>query len=171
VTVSAGARVPPPAADHWSDEEPSDVEKNDFFRRRREKRRAMSRSTVLSAERDVEGMIRIESFAGATGKHFVALCAMLHGKVYGVADEVGPRERMDAAAAAARMLRSQFDGDADAMADFVRWAWLREKDREEWRRENGRPGGRLGWRLLFSGAILTDYRLDKARRGAKEKTR
>jgi hypothetical protein len=92
-------------------------------------------------------------------RHFVALYVVLHEMVYGVTPaELGPRPRVLAAGFAARMLEKEFDDDPGKMAAYVKWVWTREKDREEWRRKNGRDSGRIGWRLMFGPALLTDWR-------------
>lgn len=97
---------------------------------------------------------------------FLAAYAILHERVYGFApEELTPKERYIAAAAVGRMLFNNFDEDAKEMAEFLRWTWMRESDREKWRRENQRSGQRIGWRLQFHPHLLSDYRADKMRRG------
>jgi hypothetical protein len=94
----------------------------------------------------------------------VALFVELHERVYGVpCSDLTPTARQLASFAASAMLRREFNGDALAMAMFIRWTWMREKERENWRRANGRDGGAISWRLQFNGRLLTDYRLAKAR--------
>ena len=102
---------------------------------------------------------------GASPMEMVAAYALLHEHVYGVAPgELDPKSRMYAAGAAARMLTGEFGGEPAEMAEFLRWTWDREAKREKDRRHNGRDGGRIGWRLQFGGAILTDYRVSRNRR-------
>lgn len=126
--------------------------------------RGVSTGAIERAEREVERMVDEHCWDGARGTHFVALHSMLHRRVYGVDPGYGARERMLAAGAAARALGAEFGDDPAAMAEFVRWSWVREQGREKWRRANGREGGRLGWRLQFSGSLVADYRIDLARR-------
>ena len=97
---------------------------------------------------------------------WVATYALLHEKVYGVAPvELRGKSVVWAAAMASKLLREEFDGDAGAMGEFIRWTWKRERGREEWRRaKNNGAGGRIGWKLQFGGALLTDYRLELARK-------
>jgi hypothetical protein len=45
----------------------------------------------------------------------------------------------------------------------MRWVWRREAAREQWRRVKGQGGGRIGPWFMFSGALLTDWRLAVAR--------
>jgi hypothetical protein len=100
------------------------------------------------------------------GGHFVAMYADLHEKVYGIA----PVELDDgkvfhmAKQAADRLLEKHFGGDPGEMVTFVLWVWDREKGREDWRRGGIKSGGRIGWRLQFGGALVSDYRLDAVRR-------
>lgn len=108
-------------------------------------------------------------WSDALPRHLVVLHGMIHEHVYGVAPaESTGAEFAAAAVAAARMLKVDFGGDAQAMFEFIRWSWQREQDREEWRRQNHKEGGRLDWRRQFcQRGILTDYRVDMARkRGA-----
>jgi hypothetical protein len=109
--------------------------------------------------------MRTAEWEDAGARHLVALYAILHEKIYGVeAAELGPQERYTATLRAGLMLKNEFDGDIEEAVAFFRWAWQREASREKWRRENNRSGGRIGIRLMFSGQLLTDYRLDRARK-------
>lgn len=106
------------------------------------------------------------TWEGAEGKHFVALYADLHFRVYGIAPaDLGSKERTYAATQARRMIEKDFGGDLAEMARFVAWTWSREKGREQWRRENGRESAsRIDWRLQFGPRLLVDFRLSEARR-------
>lgn len=131
------------------------------------RRRAKTIPNVSFEEREREAaqMIASGTWVGARPVHFVALYSLGHAKCYGVpAADLSSRARMTASALAARMLRDHFGGDPDAMYAFVKWVWLREREREEWRRANGRDGKRISWSLQFSNALLTDYRLSLQRR-------
>jgi len=99
-------------------------------------------------------------------RDFVAAYAVLHKDIYGIDPiELTPEIRMRAAAQAANLLTKEFHDDKNLFADFLRWTWTREEAREKWRRENGRPGGRIGWNTQFiAGGILSDWRLDHVRR-------
>lgn len=129
------------------------------------KRKTIPPAAMARATAEMEEMKRTGDWSTALPRHFVAAFEAQHVLVYGVADaEMNGATRMMAAGAAHRMLQHEFGGDQDAMALYMRWAWIREEGREKWRRENGRDGGRVGWRLMFGGALLTDYRLDQQRR-------
>jgi hypothetical protein len=97
---------------------------------------------------------------------FVALAAWMHSEVYGVDVEAELRPQWKAAlGAVGRMLREEFDGNAEAMLAFVKWTWAREMEREEWRRKNGAPGARLTWRRVYAQrGVLSDWRVELARK-------
>lgn len=119
-------------------------------------------------------MVKSGDWSRATNRHLVALYVYMHERVYGVASELAAAysSRVEAEknplfgaeAAAKRMLEQEFRGDPGAMATYIRWAWLRERAREE--KANGAERGRIGWQLMFSSrSLLQDYRLS-ARRAA-----
>ena len=133
-------------------------------------RRATTRVVVGELQSSLsEAAERMSSgdWDGATAKHFVALWAVCHERVYGVSalrelDGMGWRS---AVRAAANVLRAEFGSDAAQMAEYVRWCWVREQGREQWRRENGASRGRIEWRHQFAyGRLLSDWRVDVARR-------
>lgn len=112
---------------------------------------------------EVAARARTGAWEGTDPKEFVALYAAMHLKVYGVAcAELDKGVRFLVSVKARGMLEQQFGGDAAEMAAFVRWTW----QREEWKEKNGKNEG--GWRVTpwqqFNGKILTDYRLDLARK-------
>jgi hypothetical protein len=113
-------------------------------------------------------MLTRKAWGSAQGRHFVALFAELHFRVYGVAcAELGSKERVYATKLANDMLSKDFAGDAAMMATFIAWLWSREKEREEWRRNNQRSGSRIGWRYQFGRAALTDFRIEQARKATR----
>lgn len=135
-------------------------------------KKARSKTISDSAWRRIKQIVekRLESgeWEQATGRDFAALYDVMHVLVYEVAPaELGPSERVHAATMAARMLDKQFAGNAVEMAEFFRWAWMREQEREKWRRANDRSGARIGVRLMFGGVILTDWRVERVRKGPK----
>lgn len=133
--------------------------------RRKNKPKTIAASIFDRSRSEVDAMIETGVWEGVTARHLVALYDLMHFRCYGVAcAELGPSERYNAAMMAASMVKREFAGDyADAM-EFMRWAWTREIDSETWRRENGRTNARrIGYRLMFSGSLLTDYRLFLAR--------
>ena len=124
----------------------------------RERARAQARAMMASDETP-------SPWLEATPVHFVALYELLYAVVYGEMpiDLEDSKPYARAATEAAECLRVHFGGDQMAMLNYVRWSWKREEERETWRRENQRSGGRIGWRLQFRGPMLADYRLDQAR--------
>lgn len=101
-----------------------------------------------------------------TPRHLVAFWAKLHGRVYGVdpCAELAGKAGLAATGMARAFVENQFGGDMAEAVEFLRWTWKRERSREDYRRANGGKGGRIGWRLQFSATLVTDYRIDLARR-------
>ena len=129
-------------------------------------KRSVSAAVFEKSRHEAEDMIAADDWEGAQARHFVAAYAILHSRVYGVEPaELGPAARVRAAGMALRMLKSEFNDDPVPMAKFFRWAWESEAKQEKWRRKNGRGGTwRIGVGYMFSGKLLTDYRLDNARK-------
>lgn len=102
----------------------------------------------------------------ATGRSFVGLYALCHRIVYGVLPEdLAEKGALGLAAKMANTcLHTSFGDDRSAFVEFIKWTWDREKSRELWRLQNGKQGGRIGIRLQFSGSLITDHRVDLARR-------
>jgi hypothetical protein len=95
----------------------------------------------------------------ATPTHFVALYAVLHGEVYGVA----PVMKKLYLFVFAQKLREHFDSDPSDMAGFMYWAWLKERDRVAWLRDNGIPlRAPITVRKLFDEEFVTGYRIHVA---------
>ncbi len=115
------------------------------------------------AIRSAESRAKSGEWHGSTGSVLVGLYAMLHRRVYSVdAAELESQTEMKRASAAARkVLTDSFRNDADAVVEFVKWAWKREQKRAEWARQNGRDRSRLSWRFLFSASMVSDYRVDE----------
>lgn len=124
---------------------------------------------LASARRDLETIRESGSWASAQPRHFVALYAWLHETVYGVAPaELGTDAFFGAVSAAGKLLRDEFGDRPEALVEFLRWTWRRERAFEKKRRLDGEGGRRIGWRLQFVlRHLLTDYRLDLARAGAR----
>lgn len=129
------------------------------------KRTGVSKASFDRAMTDVSDLMASGDWSKAKPIHVFALYCHLHEHVYGVPPgETGSADRTRACFQVANLIRSQFDGKISEMVDFVRWAWQREESRESWRRENGRLSGfRLGSRLLFSGTMVSDYRVQMKR--------
>lgn len=98
--------------------------------------------------------------------HLVCLYAWCHGEIY----RVQPSELDDGKEFALASIHvrgfadKEFRGDLVEAVRFVQWTWKREEGREKWRLQNGKSGQRIGWRLQFSSSLVTDYRIDLARR-------
>lgn len=121
---------------------------------------SFERARTEALERRASG-----EWEGAEARHFVAAYAIAHEQVYEVAPaELGPALRHRAGGMASRMLAHHFGGDSVAMAKYFYWVWHREVARERWKRANGRSGGRIGVGLIFGGELVTDWRLDAARK-------
>lgn len=130
----------------------------------------MRPETYLEKAEKARGQVRemcgSGDWSGAVGLHLVALYEFLHREVYGVEPlELDARAWFLAQGTAGRMVERYFGGDCGACVSFVRWAWRREQEREEWRRRNNRDGQRIGWRLMFSAALVSDYRVHGKRVG------
>ena len=114
---------------------------------------------------ETEARMVAGSWDGAKAGHIVALYAIMHAKVYGV----GPAELDDgkaylhACARVTHVIEREFSGSIECMIGFMRWSWRREMEREKWRRDQGRDGGRIQWRWQFGPQMLTDYRIARAR--------
>lgn len=120
----------------------------------------MSDARTAAAREKMNEMAASGDWAGADGLHLVALYEMAHREVYGVEPlELDAKARFLAVGAATRLTEKFFDGDYAGAVSFMRWTWHREQEREKWRRANGRDGQRIGWRLQFSAAMVSDYRL------------
>jgi hypothetical protein len=113
----------------------------------------------------VEELVGAADFDQWSPRDWVALFCWTYEAVYGVEclDEVRPEWKV-AGSAVSRMLAGDFDGDAAAFFQYMAWVSAREREREEWRRKNQKPGGRLDWRAVFMRKKwLAEYRLDRAR--------
>ncbi len=138
---------------------------------KREKRyaRGVSRRDQLRIYVEMERMRETKDWSAASSAHFVALYVRCHRLVYGVEpDELTMSKTYSAACRAAGLLLSKrFGGSRARFLDFLRWVWLREKGREDWRRENPEKsgGGRLAWRSQFgiASSLLTEWRVDGQR--------
>lgn len=131
------------------------------------KRQEIQKSSFRQHVERAKAAMKTGDWSGANGTTLVALVCVLHFNIYGVELEMSPRERFIAARTAGLMLKREFGDDLQKMILFLRWTWRREREREEWRRKNGRDGGSIGWRLQFGPHLLTDYRLAAARKQSR----
>lgn len=129
------------------------------------RRRAIN---VERVRRELERAISAKELGALRPIHLVALWARCHAQVYGAAPAELTRDAwLPAKSAAEKLVREEFDGDVAAAVEFLRWTWTREKQREDRARRVGEDRvSRIGWRLMFAQRyLLTDYRVDLARRG------
>jgi hypothetical protein len=134
--------------------------------RRKHRSKTIAAATFDRALADVDEMIKTGEWEGAGARHLVALYDRLHLKCYGIeATDLGSAERYNAAMMAANLVKREFGGEVAEAAEFMRHIWEREISAEKWRRENNRINARrIGFRLMFSGGMVADYRLYLARR-------
>lgn len=131
------------------------------------KSKTIGDAAFMKVLEQVGEMLRDGKWQSARGMHFVALYTDLYFRVYGLLPaDLGPKERVFAAKLANTMLTKQFQDDRDAMAKFIAWTWTREKEREQWRRENSKDGGIIEWRFQFSAKLVQSYRVACARKAA-----
>lgn len=123
--------------------------------------RSAARSEVDDSLEEADRMREGNDFTKARPRHFVALYALFHKHVYGVhSGELIGKTWTAACLMAARILDREFAGDVDRFVSFIAWSWRREK------RAHARSDGdrrRMGWRLQFSPALVTDYRVQLAK--------
>ena len=134
-------------------------------RRTRDRRRgARSYDAALLEAREVIGAFKKQGEAALKDLRpatLVGMYAAFHERVYGVAPAElrEPNAMLAASSAAARMLRA-FGGDSAMAAELVRWTWARELRRKKSRDADGVPTTfRLSWRIQFSAALETDFRV------------
>ena len=119
---------------------------------------------MVRAASETMAMMASGDWSRALGRHFVALFDVLHRRVYGVDAGLDSTDCFWAASMAKRLQDGTFGGDPGALVAFVKWTWERELSREKYRRENGRDGGQIGYRLQFGTRLVTDYRIAMERR-------
>lgn len=134
--------------------------------RRKAKPKTIAASSFDRSLVEVDEMIRSGDWDNARASHLVALYDRLHVRCYKVeCTELGPSERYNAAMMAANVVKRHFGGEYVEAAAFMRWVWEKEIKDEKWRRDHERFNARrIGYRLMFSGSMITDYRLYLARR-------
>jgi hypothetical protein len=136
------------------------------------KKRPARMKTIPQLIPEVERMLGDGEWSKAHPRHFVALYAELHKRVYGFlpSDMLdSPKARLGACGMAKRMLEKHFGSDPNAMATFFKWFWEREHVREMRRRNKGQAEGwRVGWRWMFNSALVDDYRVEAHRLRAQQ---
>lgn len=124
------------------------------------------------AMRNAEARAKSGEWDGVNGPILVGLYAMLHVRVYHVRPEelAVQVEFRRAASAAKKILTGHFRDDGDAMVEFMKWSWAREKKRAEWARQQQRDRSRMQWRFMFSAGMVTDYRAEQHNERARGRT-
>lgn len=129
-------------------------------------KRLQEEQVRIATRQQVCSMMESGDWSEAESKHLIGLFIVLFERVYGVpCSELSGPSRFYAAKQAGELLEERFDGDAGAMVHYMRWAWEREAEREQWRRQNRRDGATMNWRWMFApGKTLDEYTLAQARR-------
>ncbi len=129
------------------------------------RRKTLPASRFDKAMREAEEMAKSGDWSECAARHLIALYAILHKRIYGIDVEMTSEERYQATLIGGAFVKHHFGGEYEEGAEYMRWLWQREAATEKWRRENRKPDGRrLGYKLVFSTSLLTDYRLAMARR-------
>lgn len=117
----------------------------------------VSKSSFESAKAEVlYFMEEGEGWKKARPIHFVALYELFHESVYKVSlAEATPTLRRFMSFAAAGLLKRVFENDRCAMAEYMRWVWTDQARKQKTQDSSWR----IGWRLMFSGQLVTDYRM------------
>lgn len=136
-------------------------------------RRTTTQGPLEGLLEDAEKRAASGDWESASGRSFVGLYALCHRLTYGVdAVELEDRQTLqNATRAAAKALHVHFADDKSELVEFVKWVWEREKGRDQWAAQNGRARNRLGIRLQFAPALVTDYRVDQQRRAQLRRKR
>lgn len=131
---------------------------------------SVSEATIKRTSEEVERFIDRGDWQPASPYHLVALYMICHEETYGVpATELKGQEFGLCAHVAKAFIIRNFNGSIPDTIPFIRWAWAREAGKEKWRAEKGiTDGRRFGWKLQFSDALLTDYRIHLRREEEKK---
>lgn len=145
--------APPPASsrvvslDEWASRAP----------RRKKGLRSAGKQDVDQSLAEVDRMVASKDWSAARPRHFVALYFKMHAHVYGTEPaELRGKTWTAACLMAARLFERELGSDVDRFVNFLAWTWKREK-RAHARGSDDRR--RMGWRLQFSPALVTDYRV------------
>lgn len=142
-------------------------------RRRPADTRCRSRgvSDLASAMNDARSRAESGDWDGSTGRTMVGVFLLCHRMVYQfIPAELESTPVFRAACKQAELCyRRHFRDNPGACVEFLKWAWLRERGRQQWASREGRDVRRLRARLVFSDGFVDDYRvyLQGARNGAR----
>ena len=126
--------------------------------------KSVAASTFARTIRETEEMMSSRVWDDCTARHLVALYDLMHRKTYGIEPAMTGSDRYRATLMAGSFVKRAFGGEIGKALEYLRWIWTREIEREKWRRENAREGGRISIGLLFSNRMLDDYRVAMARK-------
>jgi len=119
--------------------------------------RPTARDSIATSIDEADAMRAKASWPDARPRHLVALHVLCHRHVYGVdPGELSGKTWTAACLSAARLLEREFSGDVVRLVEFIAWSWKREKRAHAKGSDERR---RMGWRLQFSSALVTDYRV------------
>jgi hypothetical protein len=123
---------------------------------------------IAKAREELDDLIAHGEYEKMKPKHLVALWMRCHEKVYGVTPVEPAKSLVWATNAAKKLVNDEFGGSVVAAVEFMRWTWQREQWRETKAKHDGEVRvGNIGWRIQFVlRYLLTDYRIDRARRRA-----
>ena len=113
---------------------------------------------------EVDTMIENNDLGDFTPSHAVAMHAHLFSETYGVPTGDPPAFRGAVCRRAASLFEKEFAKNAQEFVKYILWVWVREEQREEWRRKNGRSGATIGAMWQFDQRLVTEYRIDQKRR-------
>lgn len=133
--------------------------------REKTRRKTIAASTFTRTLAETEEMMASREWGDASIRHLVALYDRMHLKVYGVEVMTTASERHTMTLRAGAFVKKQFGGNIVAAVEYFRWVWMREMGNEKRNRELGREGARrIGFWLMLSGSMLTDYRVALTRK-------
>lgn len=119
--------------------------------RKRKKKNGPGRAAINRLMAEVSEMSRTGNWDGATTPaHYLALWCLVHDHVYGSRPtELVNEQWLGALSALKKLLRDECGGRYDVLRVYIRYFWRREKDRQEWRHQNGKPPHAITWRDCF----------------------
>lgn len=120
-----------------------------------------TKKRVERAQQAVKAFTVSGVWTEAKPDHFVELYRLLHTKVYGLEPtELAGAAWSAASMAAGKMLKREFDGDAEKMAEFFRWVWVVQGKDEKRRRAGLKDDDfKVTWRYQFSAKLHGQWRL------------
>lgn len=136
---------------------------------RRKKSKTIAASTFDKTREEVVAMVKSGEWDECGARHLVALYDIMHLKVYKVEDAaLDSKTRYNAVMMAANFVKREFADDYVEAVEYMRWVWSEEMRQEKWRIENNRQNNNpITYYMMFSGRLLTKYRIFLARRHSR----